>query len=284
MGPMNTFPDNRLSGGDPDLPPASGMWQTWSRKEILALFFMVLTGNFFFQYVVYEALGGMFYPVLGGAVFGVFLPLWGISRLRSLQRRRDFGLGPISWPVALTTALMAVASLVPTSLLAEISLRLTPADPASVAFMNENLPRGLWAILAAAVSVVLLAPLAEELIFRGLLHRLVSGLWGPLGGAAISSLVFGILHGEAWILFGLIGVGALLAFIYEATRSITACWVTHAVHNGLSLFLMIRQGPRELEPQPWQWIDLWWGGLSLVCLLALGRFLWTIRRQTEDPV
>ena len=278
MAGMNQLPDNEFDPEEPSGPPSTALWETWSRTEILGLFFMVLTGNFFFQAVVFKAAGGLFLPVLAGSVLGVFLPLWGISQLRRLQRVRDFALDLPPWQIGLASGLMALTSLVPTAMLAEISIRLVPADPESLQFMYDHLPTGPVEVLLAVLAVVILAPLAEELIFRGLLHRLTAGIWGPVAASVISSLVFGILHGEPWILFGLIGVGLVLAFVYETTGSITACWITHAVHNGLSLFLMIKQGPTDLTPQP-----ISPGTISLACISALflflvGRFLWDYRR------
>lgn len=270
---MNNLPEHTAPGSVP--PP--GIWTTWARSEILGLFFLFLTGNFFFQYVIFKAIGGVFWPVIGGAVLGVFLPLVMMLRIRKLDLKLDFFLDQPPWQVLAASALMAVAALVPTSLLAELSLRLTPADPEVAAFMQENMPTTASGIVLAAVAVVVVAPLAEEIIFRGLLHRMASGIWGPLAATAVSSLVFGILHGEAWILFGLIGVGAVLAFVFEATGSVTACWITHAVHNAISLFLMIRQEPGSLEPSPLEPVDWVLGAVSVVAAVFIGKFLLAAR-------
>ncbi len=275
---MNENRDNRLT--DSDIP--TGLWESWSRREILGLFFLVLTGNFFGQFAAFSTFGGLAIPVLSGAVLGVFLPLVAVARLRKLQLVRDFALDLPPWPILGATGLLAVAGLVPTSILAELSLRLTPAHPESVAFMNDHLPEGPLELTLAFLALVVVAPLAEEIIFRGLLHRLASNVWGPLAATAVSSLVFGILHGEAWILFGLIGVGVVLAFVWEATRSLTACWLGHAIHNGISLALMVRQGPRDMVPQPWQLSTFIWAAVSLLVMVAVGRFLWEARVAAES--
>nr|MEE4268905.1 type II CAAX endopeptidase family protein [Candidatus Krumholzibacteria bacterium] len=274
---MNENRDNRLT--DSDIP--AGLWVSWSRTEILGLFFLVLTGNFFGQFAAFSTFGGLAIPVLGGAVLGVFLPLLAVARLRKLQLVRDFALDLPPWTILGATGLLAVAGLVPTSILAELSLRLTPAHPESVAFMNDHLPEGPLELALAFLALVVVAPLAEEIIFRGLLHRLASSVWGPLAGTAVSSLVFGILHGEAWILFGLIGVGVVLAFVWEATRSLTACWLCHAIHNGISLVLMVRQGPRDMVPQPWQLSTFIWAAVSLLVMVAVGKFLWEARMAAQ---
>ena len=274
---MNTPPENDTTSAERQ----SGIWNTWTRGEALGLFFMVLTGNFFFQYIVFKAVGGLSWPVIGGGVLGVFFPLLGILKIRHLEFQRDFFLTQPSARVMVTAALMAVCALVPTSLLAELSLRLSPADPEVVAFMQERLPTSPAGYLLAAIAIVLVAPLAEEIIFRGLLHRLAAGLWGPIAATAVSSLVFSILHGEAWILFGLIGIGVVLGFIFESTGSVTACWVTHGVHNAISLYLMIRQGVGPLEPSHLTPSDWTLGLVSVVGLVFLGRYLLSLKAGQE---
>lgn len=272
---MDDYPENQT----PSAKLPAGIWTTWQRSEILGLFFMTLTGNFFFQYILFSAVGGMFWPVMGGGLLGVFLPLLVVLKLRRLDLQLDFFLDKPPLRVMVASGLMAVATLVPTSLLGELSLRLSPADPEIVAFMQEQLPTTGPGIMMAALAVVVIAPLAEEILFRGLLHRLASGIWGPLAATAVSSLVFGIIHGEPWILFGLIGVGAVLAFIFEATGSVTACWITHAVHNAISLFFMTQQGIGSMEPTALTVSDWSWGIVSVVVAVFIGRYLLAIKSQ-----
>ena len=41
----------------------------------------------------------------------------------------------------------------------------------------------------------------------------------------------------------------MLAFVFAATGSVTACWVAHAVHNAISLWVMLGSVPGPTEPQ-----------------------------------
>jgi membrane protease YdiL (CAAX protease family) len=269
------------------LPPESrGLWKSWSRGRILGLATLLMAGNFFFQILVYMAREDLFLPVLIGAVAGVLLPAFLIARRCNFDFRRDFGLTAPHPLVLAAAALLAVCSLLPTSLLAEFSLRLHPADPQWESFLREHLPTTTAGIIMAVVTVVAVAPLAEEIIFRGLLHRLTSSLWGAVPAALISSIVFGIVHGEPWFLFGLIGVGLVLAFIWETTRSVTACWLAHAVHNSISLWAMLNHEGELAEPQGITVQD--WGltAVSVLGLLLVGKFLLTkgkARHRTTDP-
>ena len=70
--------------------------------------------------------------------------------------------------------------------------------------LGLSLHRG-WGLLAFG-AVVVVGPLAEEIIFRGLIHRVFSRTWGPWPAIIASALVFGLVHGEPWYLLGLVGM------------------------------------------------------------------------------
>lgn len=253
--------------------PAPGLWESWSRSRLLALAALLVLGNFACQLVWYDRQGGLFAPVLIGAVAGVFVPLLILGRSRRWRPSRDFGLDRPTPTAAVGAVLMALAALAPGSLLAHLSLKLHPVDAAWLANYATNLPRTPGEMAIAALAVVVAGPLAEELIFRGLVHRVFSRTWGPWPAITASALVFGLVHGEPWYLLGLIAVGVMLAFVWETTRSLTACWLAHAVHNGVSLGVIVAEGPAGAQPQAPTPMDLALAAGSLAMLILVGRWL-----------
>ena len=91
-------------------------------------------------------------------------------------------------------------------------------------------------VLVALIGVVL-APLFEEIVFRGFLLTCLRQRWGTGLALVVSSLVFGMVHGEGILTVGTLGLvfGALALWRGSLTASITA----HALVNGVSLALMI---------------------------------------------
>lgn len=91
------------------------------------------------------------------------------------------------------------------------------------------------------VLVCILAPIVEELIFRGYIYgglrRLMPVRHAILIGAALFAAVH--LSAEAFLMIGLIG--AMLCYLYERTRSLLPGMVAHGVHNGLVLGIMLLQ-------------------------------------------
>jgi len=265
-------------------PPPTGVWNCWSDRRLLTLAILMLAGNFVLQIAVFGLTDELFLPALIGSLLGVVLPAAVAARATGSRLIDDFQIGQISPRVLLWSALLAVAGLEPTSLLAGLSARIHPVDPEWVAFFEQRLPQTSTELLVTVVAVVIAAPLAEELLFRGLVYRLARRTWGVGAAVSVSALSFALVHGEPWYLFGLIGLGLLLAFLYEMTRSVTACWVAHAVHNGVVLYLMLHTEEVAAETAGPAAIDYLRLAGSLMLLAAAGYQLYRYGRVAGgDP-
>jgi membrane protease YdiL (CAAX protease family) len=91
---------------------------------------------------------------------------------------------------------------------------------------------GLWGLAFAVTSACLLAPLAEELLYRGVLFRSFWNRLGVIPAAILSSAIFAILH--FYDGYGLASVGVFglsCALLYAATGSLAASIVLHMLYN-----------------------------------------------------
>ncbi|MCK5801023.1 MAG: CPBP family intramembrane metalloprotease, partial [Deltaproteobacteria bacterium] len=112
---------------------------------------------------------------------------------------------------------------------------------------------------ALVLHVALLAPVAEELAFRGLLYRGLRQITRPFPAAIVAALIFALMHGHlgqsAWAL----GLGLLLAFAYEQTRSLLAPILVHALFNAVPVAMaIVRTRPDDFSPI---WLALALAGL-----------------------
>ena len=117
--------------------------------------------------------------------------------------------------------------------------------------LQDALAGGVPTVLVGIMTVVV-APVAEEVLFRGVLFRAMAARLGLWVGAVLSSAVFAVIHFE--ILFsqpialaGLFVVGLLLAFAYHLTGSIVVPILGHAVFNASSLTLALFVDRFDLE-------------------------------------
>jgi membrane protease YdiL (CAAX protease family) len=103
----------------------------------------------------------------------------------------------------------------------------------AITFTDADISGGsFWACLGVAGSMASVA-VTEELVFRGVVHRVLEERAGSVVAIAVSSLVFGLTHllnGNATLLGTLaiaIEGGAMLAVAYTVTRSL---WLPIGLH------------------------------------------------------
>jgi membrane protease YdiL (CAAX protease family) len=94
-----------------------------------------------------------------------------------------------------------------------------------------------FAILAGfAVLTCVVAPICEELFFRGFMFAAFARRLGPAWGAVLAGGIFGLIHAPNPVL-GLIALGVLgvcLCALYWRTQSIIPCMALHALNNSIS--------------------------------------------------
>jgi membrane protease YdiL (CAAX protease family) len=96
-------------------------------------------------------------------------------------------------------------------------------------------PRFFVTLLGAG----LLAPVAEELFFRGFLYAALRQRLGIAAAVTISSLVFAVGHIDALgVVAASFVIGIALALVYEYTRSLWVAIAIHAFNNSLATVLV----------------------------------------------
>lgn len=96
----------------------------------------------------------------------------------------------------------------------------------------------LWQRILLVFAIVALAPLGEEILFRGFLYRAFAAKLGPFWGMALSGLLFGAAHLE-WQVFPAFAVlGMVLAHLYRKSGDLWLCIATHTVFNAIGVFLL----------------------------------------------
>ena len=112
--------------------------------------------------------------------------------------------------------------------------------------MSEIAPPGAPRPLVA-VMLVLIAPVAEELLFRGLLLHTLASRWGFRRAAFFTAGFFALLHAN---LLGIFVFGLVLTVLYMKTRSLLAPMLCHAFNNLFPLLMSLRMPGAARRPAP----------------------------------
>lgn len=89
------------------------------------------------------------------------------------------------------------------------------------------------------VAAVIVAPICEEIVFRGYFYAAGKKFAGPWAAGICSALVFGATHGNFAALLPLIVFGGVLVFVYEKTGSIWASMAVHCCFNGTTVLIQM---------------------------------------------
>ena len=152
----------------------------------------------------------------------------------------------LSWPEVFGRAVPALAMSLPvvsavsylwTQLLAILHLPTEPQD--LLAIFGDGHSRLVFAGMIVVACVV--APVNEELIFRGAIFRSVNQRFGRIVGLVFSSVFFGTIHGNWAGALPLAVLGAALALAYERSGDLRVNIVIHGLFN-LNTILMLVSG------------------------------------------
>lgn len=101
---------------------------------------------------------------------------------------------------------------------------------------------------------VLLAPVLEETVFRGLIYPVIARSFGIATSVVITGTLFGLLHSAqlwgGWLQIGLlVVVGIIFTYVRAATRTVLASYLLHLSYNSF-LFLVFLAGSHWLRALP----------------------------------
>lgn len=235
-------------------------------KDILDILWYVVV--FFLLQIVFGAILGAFKLSLGmttiittvlssGLTIFLFLKLRWTPVSRSWMQTRP-------WIVLTWSVLLALGTIIPSERLVEVLQMEMPEQMAKMFEEVMKKPIGY-------VVIGILAPFAEEVVFRGAILRKLLGMmdekrhWVAI---AISALVFGLVHLNIPQGIHAFLIGLLLGWMYYRTRSILPGILFHWVNNSVA-FIMFNIMPQMADGKL---IDLFHGNSRMVTLSIIFSF------------
>ena len=94
-------------------------------------------------------------------------------------------------------------------------------------------------LLLFGLAVVVIAPLAEEVFFRGLLFRAFDGMWAGWLAILVSGFAFGLFHLNLSVLIPFSVIGMLFAWSFKASGSLWITVLAHFIFNSVSFIVTV---------------------------------------------
>ncbi|WP_395745331.1 type II CAAX prenyl endopeptidase Rce1 family protein [Prosthecobacter sp.] len=167
-----------------------------------------------------------------------------LFQIRGLNLAELFGLEHLPWRSLLrTVAVFTVIILVSVNLLSALSTdwlrdiwpNVQPQDMVK-AFKGSS---GIGYKILVIIAAVVIAPLAEETLFRGFVYGVLKRYTDAPFAALSSSLMFAIIHMHVGALLPLCALAVLFCVAYELTGCLLVPMLLHAIFNGVSITWMM---------------------------------------------
>ncbi len=133
-------------------------------------------------------------------------------------------------------------------------------------FANQN---GVFSFM----TIVIVAPVMEELIFRGIILEGLLQRYSPLKSILLSSILFGIVHLNPWQFISAIIVGSFSGWVYYRTRKLSLSILIHLANN---LFAFLGMFFMDAETMMNKSLSEMYGGLISMILITIGAILISI--------
>jgi uncharacterized protein len=154
---------------------------------------------------------------------------------------RSTGIGCATIAVALPVALIVIGNFI-SWLLKRAGIDIQPQT--AVELVKSTRSPAQLAILGFAA--VVLAPVAEEILFRGVLFQALRQRGYEVSAWLGTSFLFALIHGNLAALFPLMFLAVVFAWLYARTGNLLASITAHSVFNGLNFWLLVAN-PKWLE-------------------------------------
>ena len=147
---------------------------------------------------------------------------------------------PLVLPLFLTTA----GAVIIATELNNVLVHLFPMSRSELDIFVEMLSGGI----ISAITLCVIAPFVEEMLFRGLFLRSFLWYYAPRKAILLSSLLFGLAHLNIYQFVIASVLGLLSGWLYVFTRSLWPAIFEHAIYNSgvLLYYFQIENEPRPI--------------------------------------
>lgn len=167
--------------------------------------------------------------------------IWEVHPAAIKKRLSFFGIGAIYWFLAFPWVFLTG------DLFSRLLKQLVPyeaVDQVAVTHIR-NLKDNPPLYIATILGVIIIVPVIEEIIFRGLLQRMLRKWLNPLMAIFIASLIFALLHyhpeqgvRNIELLLSIFTLSCFLGYLYERTETLWTPIGLHAFFNAFTVFLI----------------------------------------------
>ena len=152
--------------------------------------------------------------------------------------------------------------------------------------MMQDTFRAMSRNVFGIISIAIMAPLVEELLFRGAIqgHLLRKGM-KPVYAILIASAVFGIVHMNPIQIPFAFAIGMIFGWLYYRTGSVVPGIIGHFINNSIACIQMAVMTKEEFNTKTIEWLGEGptYALFAISLAVTIGMFLYLKKRLPAAP-
>jgi len=137
-----------------------------------------------------------------------------------------------------------------------INQRFTPVPDDYAEAIRDLRPTNAIQFAITFAGLCLLVPVAEEVIFRGIVQQVFKRNMGAVLAVFLAGATFGAVHLNPHLLISITVFGVFLGYIYHVTGNLTYTIISHAVFNMVAFAQLAFQSEVEASALPFYVADV----------------------------
>ena len=146
-------------------------------------------------------------------------------------------INPISAKTLLSSAVFSFGVIIIFDTFDRILHQLVPTPDYIIDLGNIMQPESTLGFIFLFLAVVVMAPVGEEIVFRGFLQKFLEEYWKEITRAVlVTSLFFAMIHMNPYWFVQIYILGILLGFLAWKTKSVLPPLILHGINNAMAMF------------------------------------------------
>ena len=147
----------------------------------------------------------------------------------------SFRIKSISFNTIINSIIFSVGIIILFDGLDRVIHQIVPTPNYVIDLGNIMQPESTLGLIFLFLAVVVMAPIGEEVVFRGFLQKFLEEYWKDITRAVlVTSLFFSMIHFNPYWTIQIYLLGVVLGFLSWKTKSVIPSIILHSINNGVA--------------------------------------------------
>ncbi len=152
----------------------------------------------------------------------------------------SFRIKPVSFNIIIYSIIFSAGVIILFDAVDRVIHQIAPTPDYIIDLGKIMQPESTLGLIFLFLAVVVMAPIGEEIVFRGFLQKFLEEHWKDITRAVlVTSIFFAIIHFNPYWTIQIYILGIILGFLSWRTKSIIPSIILHSINNGMAFILTV---------------------------------------------